>query len=48
MGLEAGEPKSSKVLFYPPGSTDYVRYEGASYSLDLGWIGVCTLTSRWC
>ncbi|KAI0794232.1 hypothetical protein C8Q74DRAFT_1247535 [Fomes fomentarius] len=28
MGLEAGEPKSSKVLFYPPGSTDYVRYEG--------------------
>ena len=28
MGLEQGEPKSSKVLFYPPGSSDYVRYEG--------------------
>lgn len=28
MGLEKGEPKSSKVLLYPAGSTDYVRYEG--------------------
>ncbi|RPD58949.1 hypothetical protein L226DRAFT_536484 [Lentinus tigrinus ALCF2SS1-7] len=28
MGLEKGEPKSSKVLLYPPGSTDYVRYSG--------------------
>ncbi|KAI1790266.1 hypothetical protein LXA43DRAFT_1017218 [Ganoderma leucocontextum] len=28
MGLEQGEAKSSKVLLYPTGSTDYVRYEG--------------------
>ncbi|TBU45416.1 hypothetical protein BD309DRAFT_956311 [Dichomitus squalens] len=28
MGLEQGEPKSSKVLLYPAGSTEYVRYEG--------------------
>lgn len=41
MGLEKGEPKSSKVLLYPAGSTDYVRYEGACraarlHSPDLG------------
>ena len=29
MGLEKGAPKSSKVLLYPAGSMDYVRYEGA-------------------
>ncbi|OCH87530.1 hypothetical protein OBBRIDRAFT_796133 [Obba rivulosa] len=28
MGLEKGEPQSSKVLFYPAGSMDYIRYEG--------------------
>ncbi|KAJ8496035.1 hypothetical protein ONZ51_g1338 [Trametes cubensis] len=28
MGLEKGPPKSSKVLFYPAGSRDYVRYFG--------------------
>ncbi|OSD05370.1 hypothetical protein PYCCODRAFT_1432532 [Trametes coccinea BRFM310] len=28
MGLEKGAPKSSKVLLYPAGSTDYVRYHG--------------------
>ncbi|KAI8996492.1 hypothetical protein BD414DRAFT_478207 [Trametes punicea] len=28
MGLEQGPPKSSKVLFYPAGSTDYIRYHG--------------------
>jgi len=28
MGLEAGEKGSSKVLVYPPGETDFVRYEG--------------------
>ena len=28
MGLEKGEPKSSKVLIYPPGSTDFVLYQG--------------------
>ncbi|KAI9062741.1 hypothetical protein FKP32DRAFT_1593405 [Trametes sanguinea] len=28
MGLEKGAPKSSKVLLYPAGSTDYVRYQG--------------------
>ncbi|KAI0675581.1 thioredoxin-like protein [Trametes maxima] len=28
MGLEKGAPKSSKVLFYPAGSKDYVRYHG--------------------
>ena len=30
MGLEKGEPKSSKVLLYPPGASDYVLYSGAS------------------
>ncbi|CDO68830.1 hypothetical protein BN946_scf184805.g39 [Trametes cinnabarina] len=30
MGLEKGPPKSSKVLFYPAGSTDYVRYHGVA------------------
>lgn len=30
MGLEAGEKGSSKVLIYPPGETDFVRYEGTS------------------
>ncbi|KAI0831892.1 hypothetical protein BC628DRAFT_1311267 [Trametes gibbosa] len=30
MGLEKGPAKSSKVLYYPPGSTDYVRYHGVS------------------
>lgn len=28
MGFEAGPKGSSKVLIYPAGSTDYVRYEG--------------------
>lgn len=28
MGLEKGPAKSSKVLYYPPGATDYVRYHG--------------------
>ncbi|PSR71910.1 hypothetical protein PHLCEN_2v12217 [Hermanssonia centrifuga] len=28
MGFEAGEKGSAKVLIYPAGSTDYVRYEG--------------------
>ncbi|THH27150.1 hypothetical protein EUX98_g7025 [Antrodiella citrinella] len=28
MGMEAGEKGSSKVLIYPPGKTDFVRYEG--------------------
>lgn len=28
MGMEKGEKGSSKVLIYPPGSTDYVRFEG--------------------
>ena len=28
MGLEAGEKGSSKVLVYPAGSTDFIRYEG--------------------
>ncbi|RDX54098.1 hypothetical protein OH76DRAFT_1061622 [Lentinus brumalis] len=28
MGLEKGEPKSSKVLLYPAGSTDFVLYSG--------------------
>lgn len=30
MGLEKGEPKSSKVLIYPAGSSDFVLYEGES------------------
>ncbi|KAI0630893.1 hypothetical protein C8Q77DRAFT_1219695 [Trametes polyzona] len=30
MGLEQGPAKSSKVLYYPPGSTDYVRYFGVN------------------
>ena len=29
MGFEAGEKGSSKVLIYPAGSTDHIRYEGA-------------------
>ena len=29
MGMEAGEKGSFKVLIYPLGKTDYVRYEGA-------------------
>lgn len=33
MGLEKGEPKSSKVLLYPPGASDYVLYSGASCRL---------------
>ncbi|KAI0367610.1 hypothetical protein BV20DRAFT_970394 [Pilatotrama ljubarskyi] len=28
MGLEKGPAKSAKVLYYPPGSKDYVRYYG--------------------
>ncbi|KAF5379435.1 hypothetical protein D9615_006511 [Tricholomella constricta] len=28
LGLEAGEKKQAKVLIYPAGSTNYVRYEG--------------------
>ena len=28
LGFEKGEPGSAKVLFYPAGSKDYVRYEG--------------------
>lgn len=28
LGLEAGEKKVSKVLLYPAGSTNFVRYEG--------------------
>lgn len=30
MGLEKGEPKSSKVLLYPAGSTDFILYSGGS------------------
>ena len=32
MGFEKGEPGSSKVLLYPAGGTDYVRYEGTVIS----------------
>lgn len=28
LGLEAGEKKESKVLLYPAGSTNFIRYEG--------------------
>ncbi|KAI0788886.1 hypothetical protein C8Q75DRAFT_719079 [Abortiporus biennis] len=28
MGMEAGEKGTSKVLIYPPGSTDFVRFQG--------------------
>ena len=41
MGLEQGEPKSSKVLVYPPGSSDYVRYEGWFASVGCGSELVC-------
>lgn len=30
--MEAGEKGSSKVLIYPPGKTDYIRYEGTPIS----------------
>lgn len=33
MGLEAGEKGSAKVLFYPTGSTDFVRYEGNAVAM---------------
>lgn len=33
MGLEKGPAKSSKVLYYPPGATDYVRYHGERRAL---------------
>ena len=32
MGLEKGEPKSSKVLVYPPGASDFLLYEGTRIS----------------
>jgi protein disulfide-isomerase A6 len=32
MGLEAGERDEAKVLIYPPGQTDYIRFEGSSIS----------------
>ena len=39
MGFEKGEPGSGKVLIYPEGSTDYVRYEGTVItSLSCGTI----------
>lgn len=28
MGMEAGAKGTSKVLIYPPGKTDFVRFEG--------------------
>jgi protein disulfide-isomerase A6 len=28
LGMEAGEKKDAKILIYPAGSTEHVRYEG--------------------
>jgi hypothetical protein len=46
LGLEDNSKSDNKVLFFAPGSTDPVLYEGECVSRDVPWIlcGVTVLT----
>lgn len=38
MGLQANEKGQSQVLIYPPGQTDFIRYDGTpNFSADSGF-----------